>query len=152
MFKRCLSHPETFPQLENPQVCLLSCLNHRTNSVSLVASRRQGKWMVPSWRHQWRSFIFIYQADGLKRYKCLYFVVISRSESGWNYLIMKEDLYTMVRDTRGQFDGLVQERRNSIANAPEFCLSCTSPSILLPWIYFSPMSDKRSNALTAYLD
>ena len=28
------------------------------------------------------------------------------------------------------FDGLVQERRNSIANALELCLSCTNPSIL----------------------
>ena len=27
-------------------------------------------------------------------------------------------------------DGLVQERRNSIANALELCLSCTNPSIL----------------------
>ena len=26
-------------------------------------------------------------------------------------------------------DGLVQERRNSIANALELCLSCTNPSI-----------------------
>ena len=27
------------------------------------------------------------------------------------------------------FDGLVQERPNSIANALELCLSCTNPSI-----------------------
>ena len=29
---------------------------------------------------------------------------------------------------RLQIDGLVQERRNSIANAPELRLSCTNPS------------------------
>ena len=28
----------------------------------------------------------------------------------------------------GEIDGLVQERRNSIANAPELRLSCTNPS------------------------
>ena len=27
-----------------------------------------------------------------------------------------------------QIDGLVQEKRNSIANALELCLSCTNPS------------------------
>ena len=29
----------------------------------------------------------------------------------------------------GYIDGLVQEKRNSIANALEICLSCTNPSI-----------------------
>ena len=34
----------------------------------------------------------------------------------------------------GHFDGLVQERRNSLANALELRLSCTNPSI--EWYYF----------------
>ena len=41
--------------------------------------------------------------------------------------------------------GLVQERRNSIANALELCLSCTKPSIATPiveirWLYESLLS------------
>ena len=34
----------------------------------------------------------------------------------------------VVFDHRGQVNGLVQERRNSIANALELHLSCTNPS------------------------
>ena len=43
------------------------------------------------------------------------------------------DLYILVRD---HIDGLVQERRNSIAKALRSLLSCTDPSILsdsTPW-------------------
>ena len=31
------------------------------------------------------------------------------------------------------FDGLGQEKRNSIANALELCLSCTNPCDLVIW-------------------
>ena len=35
--------------------------------------------------------------------------------------------------SHNHFDGLVQERRNSIALAMELRLSCTNPSILTHW-------------------
>ena len=39
-----------------------------------------------------------------------------------------------IRQSHDRFDGLMQERRNSIANALELRLSCTNPSILsLSW-------------------
>ena len=35
----------------------------------------------------------------------------------------------LINDSVLYFDGLVQELRNSIANALKLCLSCTNPSI-----------------------
>ena len=37
-------------------------------------------------------------------------------------------LHCLLRNTLGYIDGLMQERRNSIASAPELRLSCTRPS------------------------
>ena len=36
--------------------------------------------------------------------------------------------HNLLMRSKHQTDGLMQERRNSIANAVELCLSCTNPS------------------------
>ena len=47
-----------------------------------------------------------------------------------NFIQQKHTSVHKWQQTIGQhINGLVQERRNSIANAMELCLSCTNPSI-----------------------
>ena len=52
--------------------------------------------------------------------------ILSTEYTSWNFLKFVR-LNILVQ---GYVDGLVQERRNSIANALELCLSCTNPSVL----------------------
>ena len=54
-----------------------------------------------------------------------------------NYSIMDQGDYL---PSTQHIHGLVQEKRNSIANALELCLSCTDPSTLWPgkkWLTFA---------------
>ena len=44
------------------------------------------------------------------------------------YLVDESDIWCVQYQFLDQLDGLVQERRNSIANALELCLSCINPS------------------------
>ena len=64
----------------------------------------------------------------------------SFSEFGVSYALSSlpfcPSLAVVGQTKRLYIDGLVQERRNSIANALELCLSCTKPSIL----YIQPYS------------
>ena len=50
----------------------------------------------------------------------------------------------------GYINGLVQKRRNSIANALELHLSCTNPAISTAWCN-TAVSEKIDNADTAVL-
>ena len=59
---------------------------------------------------------------------CLFHSSYNIIQNGW------QDFLRCCGSWREYNGGLVQERRNSIANALELCLSCTKPSIW--WTYF----------------
>ena len=55
--------------------------------------------------------------------------LIPESISGGQYCADKSIKSSKGADRSHNFDGLVQDRSNSIANAPELLQSCTNPSI-----------------------
>ena len=75
------------------------------------------------WKSSWFTLVLLKFSHKISKYICIF--VISQNWDiigSWNPCLWK---------TRTHCNGLVQERRNSIANALELCLSCTDPLISL---------------------
>ena len=73
-------------------------------------------------------FVFFFSQNMYVTNSCVNFYLYCLSGSNFRkdlkYILCKKWILSI-----SYIDGLVQERRNSIANAPESCLSCTIPSI-----------------------
>ena len=90
-------------------------VQERRNSSVNALELRLSCTNSSSCRHHMLSWISRFSEDS--------FMQLGNSNS------FESDGLIFVFETHHYIDGLVQERRNSLANAPELCLFCTNPSI-----------------------
>ena len=84
--------------------------------------------------HSYTGPVALWTATGISWWwLAIQAVWVMRQESRWqpgqNRVVNTNGLWP----PQAHLDGLVQERRNSIASAMELCLSCTNPSIWWFW-------------------
>ena len=107
-------------------------------------NRTRGKWFIHSPKHHEENQLL------LKRITLLLIILtsvckydIKEVHGNWSNLFFK----TKVHGQKHPIDGLMQERRNSIANALELCLSCTNTLLWYIQKDTMPLSSKTDQNL-----